>query len=179
MNGWNFSFGDSGLPFSCLGWLDSLFSTFQLVFSLPRLTALMILIIPACLFLALVDRFDDFEDSSLSFLLLRWLFSLFSSFQLAFLTYSGDWILNFQFSSYFVSAFSMTVFNPPPKRYQKISLVQIDTKKSLINPNKFIAENDVPLQQITFPCVYLNVTSSNFAHPNLLPGHRLLIMSQK
>ena len=36
----------------------------------------------------------------------------------------------------------MTVFNPSPKRYQKISLVQIDTKKSLINPNRFIAEND-------------------------------------
>jgi len=73
----------------------------------------------------------------------------------------------------------MTVFNPPPKRYQKISLVQIDTKKSRNNSNRFIAENDIPLQQITFPCVYLNVTSSNFAHPKLLPGHRLLIMSQK
>ena len=71
----------------------------------------------------------------------------------------------------------MTVFNPLQKRYQKISLVQIDTQKiSLNNPNRFIAENDVPLQQITFPCVYLNVTSSNFAHPKLLPGHRLLIM---
>ncbi len=46
----------------------------------------------------------------------------------------------------------MTVFNPSPKRYQKISLVQIDTKKSLINPNRFIAENDVPLQKMMFHC---------------------------
>ena len=202
------------LSFPCFGWLFWWFWGFQLAFFLPRLTVLMILIIPACLFLASVDCFDDFEDFSLSFLLLRWLFSLFSTFQLvffllwltvlmilripaclscliswlffpfsrfqlAFLTYSGDWHLNFQFSSHFMSAFSMTVFNPLQKRYQKISLVQIDTKKSRNNSNRFIAENDIPLQQITFPCVYLNVTSSNFAHPKLLPGHRLLIMSQK
>ena len=85
----------------------------------------------------------------------------------------------------------MTVFNPrqkdtkelsliTPNRYKRtLSSLQIDTKKSRNNSNRFIAENDIPLQQITFPCVYLNVTSSNFAHPNLLPGHRLLIMSQK
>ena len=162
MNGWNFSFGNSSLSFSCFGWLFWWFWGFQLAF-------------PA----QLVDFFSIFDISACLPHLFRWLDSPFPTFQLAFSSYFGDWILNFQFSSYFVSAFSMTVFNPPPKRYQKISLVQIDTKKSLINPNKFIAENDVPLQQITFPCVYLNVTSSNFAHPNLLPGHRLLIMSQK
>ena len=150
------------LSFSCFGWLFWWFWGFQLAF-------------PA----QLVDFFSIFDISACLPHLFRWLDSPFPTFQLAFSSYFGDWILNFQFSSYFVSAFSMTVFNPPPKRYQKISLVQIDTKKSLINPNKFIAENDVPLQQITFPCVYLNVTSSNFAHPKLLPGHRLLIMSQK
>ena len=71
---------------SCLllRWLDSPFSSFQLVFFLLWLTDLIILIIPACLSCYFVDCFLYFRHFSLSFPCFGWLFWWFWGFQLAF-----------------------------------------------------------------------------------------------